>query len=327
MAQPQPFSVTPTYQDVPYANASDTQKLDIYLPSGDEGPFPTVIMIHGGAFQFGDKTWIPEPVVRALLNDGYAVVSMNYRLSDEAKFPAAVQDAKAAVRFLRANATNYNLDSDEFVAYGDSSGGNLASMVGVSSDVPYSDDPNIGNPGVSSRVKAVIDAAGPTDFSVMDEQAKAQGCAASDQTHNNADSGESLYLGAPVPTVPDLVQQSNPTTYIDGTDPPFLVQKGDQDCTVPIENTKMLADALRAGGVDVEYDLIEGAGHGGPVFDDGVVQNVLPFLNRVVEGQPGGGNLPTSGGPSLVPVLLVVGPIVVLLLVAGGRVVLTRQRP
>jgi acetyl esterase/lipase len=111
MAQRQPFSVTPTYEDVPYATASDTQKLNIYLPSsGDDGPFPTVIMLHGGAFQFGDKTWIPEPVVRALLNGGYAVVSMNYRLSGEAKFPAAVQEAKAAVRFLRANAANYNLN-------------------------------------------------------------------------------------------------------------------------------------------------------------------------------------------------------------------------
>ena len=112
----QPFSVTPTYQDVAYANASDTQKLDIYLPSGGDGAFPAVITIHGGAFQFGDKAWIPDPVVKALLNEGYAVVSMNYRLSGEAKFPAAVQDAKAAVRFLRANAANHNLNPDEFVA-------------------------------------------------------------------------------------------------------------------------------------------------------------------------------------------------------------------
>jgi hypothetical protein len=133
-----------------------------------------------------------------------------------------------------------------------------------------------------------------------------------------------------VQTVPDLVQRSNPITYIDEADPPFLTQKGDQDCTVPIENTKMWVDALSAGGLDVEYDLLEGAGHGGPRFDDGVVQNVLPFLNRVAGGHSsGGGNLPSSGGPPLVvPVLLVGGSIVVLLLlVAGGLVVLARQRP
>ena len=114
---PQPFSVTPTYEDVAYATTSDTQKLDIYLPFGD-GPFPAVVMFHGGGFLFGDKTDIPDLVGKALLNDGYAIVGVNYRLSGEAKFPAAVQDVKAAVGFLHANAANYNLNPDEFVTLG-----------------------------------------------------------------------------------------------------------------------------------------------------------------------------------------------------------------
>ena len=211
---PQPFNVTPTYANVAYASASPTEKLDIYLPSG-AGPHPTVIFFHPGAFMFGDKTDIPDSVGKALLKNGYAIVGVNYRLSGEAKFPAAVQDGKAAVRFLRANAATYDLDPNNFVAWGESAGGNIAALIGVGSGVSYFDDPSLGNPGVSSRVRAVIDQYGPTDFGLMDEQAKAQGCPASDQTHNSANSPESLYLGAPLPTVPNLVKESDPITYVD----------------------------------------------------------------------------------------------------------------
>jgi acetyl esterase/lipase len=146
------------------------------------------------------------------------------------------------------------------------------------------DDPSLGNAGSSSRVQAVINWFGPTDFGQMDAQAKAQGCSASEQTHNAADSFESLYLGAAVPSAPDLVRQANPITYISQDDPPFLIQKGEQDCTVPVENTKMLADALTAAGLDVQYTLLPGVGHGDgwftPVFQsEENIQRVLDFLN------------------------------------------------
>jgi acetyl esterase/lipase len=157
-------------------------------------------------------------------------------------------------------------------------------MLGTTGDVAEFDDPGLGNAGVSSRVQAVINWFGPNDFRQMDDQAKAQGCSASDQTHNKADSFESLYLGAAVPTVPELAQKANPITYISPDDPPFLIQKGDQDCTVPVENTKMLADALKAAGLDVRYDLLTGVGHGDgwftPVFQsEENIQTVLSFLN------------------------------------------------
>jgi acetyl esterase/lipase len=152
----------------------------------------------------------------------------------------------------------------------------------------------------------VIDWFGPTNFDLLDEQAKAQGCPASDQTHNDANSPESLYLGAALPTVPDLVEKSNPVTYVDEGDPPFLVQKGSRDCTVAIENMKMMADALRDAGVRAEYDLLEGAGHGGQQFEtDANNQRVLDFLHSVTGEPPGGGiAMPETGGPPLVTVLL-----------------------
>ncbi len=280
-----PKVITATLTSVAYANTSATQVLDLYIPEGT-GPFPVVVNIHPGGFFSGDKDMVPGNTGKALLQAGYAIASINYRLSGEAAFPAAVLDAKAAVRFLRANAAKYNLNPDKIAAFGQSAGGNIASMLGTSGDVAEFDDPSLGNAGVSSRVQAVINWFGPNDFSQMDAQAKAQGCAASDQTHSAADSFESKYLGTAVSGAPELVKKANPITYISKDDPAFLVQKGDQDCTIAIENTKMLADALSAAGLDVHYDLLKGVGHGDgfgggtPVFEsESNIQAVVNFLN------------------------------------------------
>ncbi len=277
-------SLTPTHADVAYADTSATQKLDLYLPPGD-GPFPVVVNIHGGGFKLGDKSMVDAKLGQTLLDNGYAIASIDYRLSGEAPFPAAVLDAKAAIRFLRANAATYNLNPDKIAAFGQSAGGNLASMLGTSGDVPEFDAPSLGNPGTSSRVQAVINWFGPNDFSQMDAQAKAQGCSSSDQGHNAADSFESLYLGVAVPDAPELVQQANPMSYITPDDPPFLIQKVDQDCTVPIENTKMLADALASAGLKVQYDLLASAGHGDGWFStifqsEENIQRLLGFLDE-----------------------------------------------
>jgi acetyl esterase/lipase len=243
-----------------------------------------VINIHGGGFKFGDKGMLSEITGKALLKAGYAVASIDYRVSGEAQFPAAVQDAKAVVRFLRANAAKYNLNPDKMAVFGQSAGGNIAAMVGVTGDINDYDDASLGNAGVSSKVQAVIDQYGPTDFLQMDAQAKAQGCSANDQTHNDASSFESAYIGAAVQTVPDQVKKSNPITYISKNTPAFLIQKGDQDCTVPVENTKMLADALSAANLDVTYTSLAGAGHGGEQFEtDENLALMMSFLDKFLK--------------------------------------------
>ena len=282
----QAFAATPAFANVAYASTSATQKLDIYLPQGN-GPFPVVVNLHAGGFKFMDKSAIPGTIGQALLAAGYAVVGVDYRLSGEAAFPAAVLDVRAAIRFLRANATQYQLDPNRVAAFGQSAGGNLAAMLGTTGTSTAFDEASLGNASVSSAVQAVVDWFGPTDFGQMDAQAKAQGCDASAQTHSDASSFESAYLGASVAAAPDLVAKANPITYIAGQPaagvPPFLVQKGDQDCTVAIANTKMLADALQAAGATVEYDLLAGVGHGdtgsAPVFEGAAnIQRVITFL-------------------------------------------------
>ena len=277
------FGATPAFADVAYADASATQVLDIYLPQG-AGPFPMVANFHAGGFAFGDKSEIPARAGAALLDAGYAVVGVGYRLSDEATFPAAVLDARAAVRFLRANADAYRLDPDRIAAFGQSAGGNLAAMLGTTGDAAAFDDASLGNADVSNEVQLVIDWFGPTDFGLLDAQAKAQGCPAEAQTYGRPDSIAAAYLGAPVGSSPELVAEANPITYLDGSEPPFLIQGGDQDCTVAIESPRMLADALSAAGTEVEYDLLTGAGHGdtgvSPVFESKEnVERVVAFLD------------------------------------------------
>jgi acetyl esterase/lipase len=256
------------YSNVAYASTSSAQVLDIWLPDGATGPVPLVIFVHGGAFAGGDKSMDNDiGNVASVLAVGYAAASANYRLSGEAPFPAAAQDVKAAVRFLRANASRYGLDPDRFAAWGESAGGHLATLIGTTGDQEtVLDDPSLGNGSVSSAVQAVIDFFGPTDFLQMDAQiASAMPAACNGQvlTHDAADSPESEYLGAPIQTVPDQAAAANPITYISMAEtlPVFLIAHGDSDCEVPNQQSQILHEALQAAGAKAIFNLVQGAGH------------------------------------------------------------------
>ena len=277
-------SVPPMYADLAYADLSEAQKLDLYIPSNGSGPFPVVIMVHGGGFMFGDKAdGAGLTGVDQLLEAGYAVASINYRLSGEATYPAQINDAKAAVRFLRVNADQYNLNPDKFGAWGASAGGNLVSLLGTTCGVAELEGAELGNADQSSCVQAVVDWFGPIDFLKMDEQFAGTSCP---QTHDAADSPESKLVGAPIQTVPDLVKTTNPMNFIDASDAPFFIENGTADCNIPPIQNKDLADALSAviGADKVTYTSLEGAGHGGDQF--GTAENlqlVIDFLDKYLK--------------------------------------------
>lgn len=277
-------SLPPTYQDLAYAPVSPAQKLDLYIPANGSGPFPVVVMIHGGGFMFGDKAdGAGLAGVDQLLEAGYAVASINYRLSGEATHPAQINDAKAAVRFLRANASQYSLNPDKIGAWGASAGGNLASLMGTTCGVKELEGTDLGNADQSSCVQAVVDWFGPIDFLKMDEQFAGSGCP---QTHNDASSPESKLVGAAIQTVPDLVKTTNPMNYIDAGDPPFFIENGTADCNIPPVQNKNLADTLSTaiGADKVTYVSLEGAGHGGSEF--GTAENlnlVISFLDKYLK--------------------------------------------
>jgi acetyl esterase/lipase len=268
---------TPTVQDVAYASLSPTQKLDLYLPEGD-GPFPLIINVHGGGFMMGDKSNPAE--ADTFLANGYAVASVDYRLSGEALAPAQIEDLKAAVRWLRANAQAYNLDPERFAAFGQSAGGNLVALLGTSCGVAELEGAELGNAEQSSCVQAVVDWFGPTDFLQMDQQFAGTSCPA---THDDANSPESMLLGAPIQTVPEQAQAVNPITYVTADDAAFLIQHGTADCNVPPQQGQLLYDALEPaiGADNVTLTFLEGAGHGGAQFSEAAnMQLVLDFLGR-----------------------------------------------
>lgn len=272
--------------DVAYGTKSSAQKLDIYIPVEGEGPFPVILSIHGGAFKSGDKGDSQVTPMLQGLNRGYAVVSINYRLSGEAIFPAQIYDVKAAVRWIRANAKRYKLNPDKMAAWGGSAGGHLSALLGTSGDVKELEDLAQGNSDKSSSVQAVVDWFGPTDFLKMDEQLK-ESKVSNPQVHSIQDSPESELIGKNLIDGPELVKAANPETYITKDDPPFFIQHGLIDHLVPYQQSVNLAKKLEQiiGKENVTIELLPGTDHAGPAFT--TVQNinkVFIFLDKVLKG-------------------------------------------
>ena len=252
--------------DIAYASISPAQKLDIYLPDEGDGPFPVIISIHGGAFMFGDKADEQlNPMLKGL-NHGYAIVSINYRMSGEAIFPANINDVKAAIRWVKANAAEYKFSPKRIALWGGSAGANLAALAGTSGDVKELEDMSMGNTNQSSRVMAIVDWFGPTNFLLMDEQLKETGNGKPDKSEAN--SPLSKVLGQKITEIPEKVKMANPESYITSDDPPFLIQHGTKDPIVPTQQSINFAKKLETvlGKEKVTLVLLEGSKHGGPAF-------------------------------------------------------------
>jgi acetyl esterase/lipase len=276
-----------TVKDLAYASASPAQALDLYLPKRTGTPVPLVIDIHGGAFNSGDKASTDVLFnLQPLLAKGYAVASLNYRLSGEAPFPAGVQDVKAAVRYLRAHAAEYGIDSTRFAAWGTSAGGYLAAMIGVTGGQTNAvlDDAALGNAGVTSTVQAVVSMYGPSDFTTIDNQLK-QACGDNASRNSGGTSPESQWLGAPVSSSPNAQASSVPAWVASaGALPPFLLAHGDADCTVPVGQSTELADALQRAGTTVHLQVVPGAGHSDQAIDQGLLGSSIDFITRALTG-------------------------------------------
>lgn len=261
---------TRVLRDVPYVanQAHERQKLDLYLPPG-AGRRPLIVWVHGGAWLAGSKDGTPA---LPLLKDGFAVASINYRLSQHARFPAQIEDCKAAIRWLRAHAAEYGFDPDRIGVWGSSAGGHLVALLGTAGDAKEFD---VGeNLGVSSRVQAVCDFFGPSDFLQMDKMP-------SDIDHDSPNAPEARLIGGAVQENKEKAARANPITYISAGDPPFLIMHGDADRTVPINQSQLLDEALRKAGVESGFHVVKGAGHGfsGPE----IMARVREFFRRTLK--------------------------------------------
>ena len=273
--------------DVRYAEISDAETLDVYLPNEGAGSFPLLIVIHGGGFALGDKNG-PELalVLEPAISKGYAVASINYRLSGEASFPAAIKDVKAAIRFLRANAGTYLLNPNKIGLWGFSAGANLAALAGTTDKMSAFVNPVLGNPLVSEQVTCVVDFYGSLNFLTMEPQFITSGTDGVNPELPN--SFESRYLGSPITRVPWLVKEADPQTYLAEGCPPFFIEHGTQDRTVPYQQSVVFSQALNqvVPATDIRLRLLEGASHGGPQFETQEnLSQVFDFLNQYMKMQ------------------------------------------
>jgi acetyl esterase/lipase len=287
-----------SFLDIPYAGQSEAQKLDILLPDGGKKPYPVILLIHGGGFEGGDKNeyLYNDMDMPQALAKGYAVVSINYRLSSEAKFPAQIFDAKAAVRYIRANAAKYDFDPARIIALGFSAGGYLAALLGTSGDVPELEDLSMGNAGQSSRINAAVVQAAPIDFLEMDRQHRLL------KHHplffNTTEDGpESKLIGGLISKFPEKCRAANPMTYIKDDNPPFYIQYSKNDAAIPYLQGIMLGEYLKAviGERKVVIDISETGGHGPEPFGPlgtGPGQRVRPMAPPPGSPPPGGMGFP-----------------------------------
>jgi len=265
-------------------NDNPRQTLDLYLPVDHVGKeadaLPLVVFIHGGAWRSGDKASGINRLKPFLGEGKFAGASVGYRLSDEAQWPSQIHDCKAAIRFLKANATKYGIDSDRIAVFGTSAGGHLVAMLGVTGDVPELEGeigPHLNDAG--SEVACVVNFFGPADLLNMNGEGGTM-------DHEAPDSPESLLVGGPILERKDIARDASPITYVSERDEPMLIVHGDKDPLVIFSQSVKFEKALEAKGVPTTLVRVEGGGHG-KGFGPKVTEVVGKFLDQQLRGADG----------------------------------------
>ena len=261
------------FHDLAYVKDGDpNQRLDLVVPAapGDgNAPVPLIVWIHGGGWEQGSYHQNPA---RAMAARGYAVASIGYRLSSQAKYPAQLEDCKAAVRWLRAHAAEYGIDPARIGVWGASAGGHLAALLGTTAKEKRFD---VGeNLDRSSAVRCVIDSFGPADFFHWGDPP----LPASYDTPNTA---LAHLLGGRLADHEELARLASPVTFVDKDAAPFLIMHGEKDPVVPPQQSVVLDAALRKAGVESTLVIVPGAGHGGGMFNDPrYLHQMAAFMDR-----------------------------------------------
>lgn len=266
-------------RDVEYGKGGDVSlKLDILRPKiQPKTPMPVVVFIHGGGWRNGSKERGIERLI-PLAQNGCFCVTINYRLTDVAVFPAQIEDCKCAIRWVRAHAKKYNADPKHIGVWGTSAGGHLVALLGTSGGVKELEGKG-GWEKESSKVQAVCDWFGPTDFLKIAEDAKARGLTDEQIAKLGASDPISKLVGGKFWEKTDVSGKASPITYVSKDDPPFLIMHGDQDQLVPVSQSQVFHEALKKAGVDSTLKVMEGAGHGfGPRYE--AEKTVADFFDK-----------------------------------------------
>ncbi len=270
---------TITYANISYAG--DTLKkhlLDIYLPPNTKKELPLVVWIHGGAWMLNDKyadMGYMQNTVKAFIDSGYALASIDYRYSTTAIFPAQIQDCNEAVEYLYEHAAEYKIDKNRIALIGFSAGGHLASLMALSNN---NDVKEFYPPGkkINFNIKCAFDFYGPSDLVMLATNP--------DTSVNNKQNPVSLLLGAMPVDRPDLAKIASPVNYVDKNDPPFLIVQGEKDQSVPNTESKILSSWLTLAGVPNTLIIVPGAPHYGKMYDaDYIRKDIFKYLDKYVK--------------------------------------------
>lgn len=261
-------------KDILFKTIGDRElSLDLYTPSmAQDHPYPLLVWVHGGAWKRGSKNELPSKnplLLKSVLDEGYALAAVDYRLSGEATFPAPIQDINDALNYLHDNANSLNINGDELVMMGRSAGGHLAGFIGATnaaySDVNFYQQPKY-------KVAAVVSFFGPTDLVALGNKA---GKPVSEK------SSVSRFLGNSPANIPELAKQASTTTYINEQTPPYIQFHGTLDKRVPLSQSESLKQKLDQFGVANQLFIESGVGHSAPIFDsEKYVPNVIRFLRQ-----------------------------------------------
>lgn len=267
--------------NIPYAGTdNDRQKLDMMLPAErDDLPLPVIVFIHGGGWRAGNRKTGLRRISEFVASGQYAGVSVGYRLTGEAVWPAQIHDCKAAIRWVRANAKKYNFDPDRIGVWGTSAGGHLVAMLGTSGGIAEIDGKLGPNSKESARVTCVVDFFGPTDFIKMNQLAKKVGA----DGQNSPGSPVYKLLGGPLKDNLEKASQASPVTHVSKDDPPFLMVHGTKDPLVSLFQSRLLDGALEKVKVESTLITVEGGGHGRG-FGKDINKIVARFLDHHLRG-------------------------------------------
>lgn len=262
-------------KDVIYCTCDIPLTMDLYYPSHTDKPLPTIVYVHGGGWYSGDKeTGTGKYDIAPLVKNGYLVAAINYRLAPRYKFPAQIEDVKCAVRFLRANADKYNIDINNIGAFGDSAGGHLVSLLGVTADSSVFGKCEV-NSEQSDSVQAVVDIYGPADLTT------------------NFEVYNSLFLETVFNTTePDaeILEKGSPVSYVSDDAPPFLIIHGDKDDIVSPEQSQTLYNQLLSASVPASLLVVQNCGHvfaptGGPIYPTRaeITDRIINFFDQYLK--------------------------------------------
>ena len=257
------------FWDLEYAKVNgESLRLDLFVPQNTKTKPPLLVWIHGGGWFQGDKSEF-NPMFLRLTTEGYAVASINYRLTFLKSHPKQIHDCKGAIRWLRANAEKYGYDATRIAVGGASAGGHLALLLGMSGGVEELEGDVGRNLEQSSRVQAIVDLYGPVALEHYAELSP-------------------LFARA---KTPELLKSACPLTYLDKEDPPVIIFHGDKDKTVPVCLSEELHKRCKEVGVESSLYILKGAGHGGPQFSDpqryALVKAFLDRHIKQIEETPG----------------------------------------